>query len=849
VALIDQNQTFDFTCYLPWTFGSAVGQSFTGNGAQLKYAVFKVFKGGAPTGTVYAKLYAHSGTYGTSSIPTGAVLATSVGLDISTLSISGAVDYCFVFASPYTLVNGTHYCIVIEFSGGDASNYLGVRCNDANVHSGNLSYYISLWAYASNYDLYFRLFDTAGYPAGPYYLANMDITLLTYESLETAAPASLDEAQGWTCDKKTSLASPYKPGTTQASTTFVTEPSPFGALGYRTPTPINNTFAQANFVLSFKVKSNAYYAQTGNVRFRLWRSVNANGSSATQITDGWKSSSLISFTAINQYQTGTITWFPVGTVPLTDEYLFLEIEWYAVATGGNNNAAVLWVHNQGAAEQLATPSFGFASYSESVSLGGTAGVGEGSGGSSLYPALSVPATAALSSGNIVPADRSLNLPGTAGLPVAAIVNIPVSALFSGNAGLGQGATLALIGVSVLGASAGLSLAAVLAVESSMSLGGNAAVGEGSGGSSLLPTLNIPATGELSGAGVVDIIRILGLPATAGLPAATLADLPASISLPGSAALDLVAALLAERALTLAGIGALNADGEVTSGPGQYYETLSLEAVAAAVKTALLDLLASQSLDGAGGISAAAIIQATAGALLSATGALTPTHILSRLGAAQFDSAAGVSLGTLLQAINDVLLTGSTALTPAALNAALGLLSLAVTASLTTTGGFDGFKDISLATTAALTATLIYEMGAPLGLACLASLTLQSSLTGSNLISLAATGQMQELAQIVLTQVVAMAGTAGQVAAAALGRSGAVSLPVIGGLAAAAELGLMLTCSLAGIASLATARQLDCAGFLLLESVSAFAPFFGPRVVRGYRLDLILNELELDLKLN
>ncbi|MFH1596710.1 MAG: hypothetical protein ABIG94_10140 [Pseudomonadota bacterium] len=651
---------------------------------------------------------------------------------------------------------------------------------------------------------------------------------------------------------------------------------------------------------------------------------------------------------------------------------------------------------------------------QNVPLAGAAAVGEGSGGSSLYPALSVPATAALSSVNIVPADRSLSLPASAGLPVAARAGIPVSALFSGNAGLGQAATLALIGARVLGATAGLSLAAVLSIQSSMSLGGSAVLGEGSGGSSLSPTLNIPATGILNGAGIVNIVRSLGLAGIAGLPAATLINLLASVSFPGntalteqaelailtslnlpgstaldliavllaeraltlagnstlnaegtvtgapsqysetidlsalaaivkstlmeilafqsltgtgginvdsiiqatvetlfsttgaltpihilsrlgmvqfdgSTALDLVATLLAEQALTLAGIGALNADGEVTSGAQQYYETLNLEAVAAAVKTALLTILASRSLDstgaltpdyilnrlgtaqfdGIGGISAVGIIQATAGALLSGTAALTPNSILAQLGSIQFDGiatltpahilgrlgavalegSAGVSLGTLLQAVNGLLLTGATALTPAALNAALGLLSLAVTTSLTTTGGFEGFKEISLAAASALTATLIYEMGAPLGLACLASLTLQSSLTGSNLISLAATGQMQELAQLVLTQVVALAGSAGQAAAGMLERSGAVSLPVMGGLAAAAELGLMQSCSLAGIASLATARQLDCAGFLLLESVSAFAPFFGPRVVRGYRLELVLDELELNLKLN
>ena len=686
-----------------------------------------------------------------------------------------------------------------------------------------------------------------------YYLADANLIVSQLETLATSAPSTLDEAQGWAVDKHGSgYYCIYYPDIVvvyNSASWVTTEPVPFSTYGYRTAATLRGNFANANWVLSFKVKSGAaYYAQKGYVKFRLWRSVNANGSGATQITPGWRASSLIAFTDADQYQTGTITWSPGAIITLNNEYLFLEIEWACNSTGGNNAATVYWVHNEGAAEKLDTPTFAAPSFSESISLAGTAAVGEGSGGSSLFPALSAPATGALSGAGVIAANRSLSLPATATIPAAATVGIPVSTSLSGNAGLAQAAALALIGASTLGATAGLSLAAVLAAQSSMSLGGNAVLGEGSGGSNLYPGLTIPATGVLSGIGIVDIARSLGLAGIAGIPAATLADLLASASLPGSAALNLLAALLAERALALAGTGVLTADGEVQPGVGQYQEDISLAAVAAMVKTALLEIISSQTLDGAGGISAAAIIQATAGALLSATGSLTAEHILARLGAAQFDGTAGVSLGTLLQAINSLLLTGSSALTPEAINAALGLLSLAVTAGLTAAGGFDGIKDISLAAAAALTSTLIYEMGAPLGLDCLASLTLQSGLVGSNLISLAATGQMQELAQVILTQVLSLAGTAGQTAAAALGVSGALALPTVGSLAVAAELGLMLSCSLAGIASLTTAKQLNIAKFLLLESISAFSLFSGPRVVRGYRLNLILDELKLDLKL-
>ena len=61
----------------------AVGQSFTGNGLILNSAEFYLKKKGSPTGNAVVKIYAHSGTYGTSSVPTGSALATSDNFDVS----------------------------------------------------------------------------------------------------------------------------------------------------------------------------------------------------------------------------------------------------------------------------------------------------------------------------------------------------------------------------------------------------------------------------------------------------------------------------------------------------------------------------------------------------------------------------------------------------------------------------------------------------------------------------------------------------------------------------------------------------------------------------------------------
>ena len=62
-----------------------VGQSFTGDGGILTTAKFFLSRVGSPTGNMTAKIYAHTGTYGTSSELTGSALATSGTVDVTTI--------------------------------------------------------------------------------------------------------------------------------------------------------------------------------------------------------------------------------------------------------------------------------------------------------------------------------------------------------------------------------------------------------------------------------------------------------------------------------------------------------------------------------------------------------------------------------------------------------------------------------------------------------------------------------------------------------------------------------------------------------------------------------------------
>jgi hypothetical protein len=135
-----------------------VGQSITGDGNKLTSVSLYLRKVGTPTGNAVVKLYAHSGTFGTSSIPTGVELATSKNLDVSTLDTSYALIKVELDDSEfYTLVNATKYVITVEYSGGGASNRLEVGYDGSSpTHGGNKSTYNgATWSSQSGDDMCF----------------------------------------------------------------------------------------------------------------------------------------------------------------------------------------------------------------------------------------------------------------------------------------------------------------------------------------------------------------------------------------------------------------------------------------------------------------------------------------------------------------------------------------------------------------------------------------------------------------------------------------------------------------------------------------------------------------------
>ena len=140
-----------------------VGQSFTGNGGTLSTIKFYLRKVGSPTGNLLFFIYAHSGTFGSTGVPTGASLGGSVVYDVTTLTTS----FTTISAAPSaicTLVNGTNYFVTCSMIGvtGDASNYVEMGTDSSSPgHGGNVATWNGTsWAYDASQDACFYVYTT-----------------------------------------------------------------------------------------------------------------------------------------------------------------------------------------------------------------------------------------------------------------------------------------------------------------------------------------------------------------------------------------------------------------------------------------------------------------------------------------------------------------------------------------------------------------------------------------------------------------------------------------------------------------------------------------------------------------
>lgn len=137
-----------------------IGQSFTGDGINLTSCKLYLKKEGSPTGNVYIKLYAHTGTFGETGTPSGSALATSDPINITTVGASAALhEFTFSGAQQYTMTSGTKYFLVVEFAG--ASNLRVGGDVSSSAHAGNMATYNgSTWVGHEGQDLAFYVYGT-----------------------------------------------------------------------------------------------------------------------------------------------------------------------------------------------------------------------------------------------------------------------------------------------------------------------------------------------------------------------------------------------------------------------------------------------------------------------------------------------------------------------------------------------------------------------------------------------------------------------------------------------------------------------------------------------------------------
>lgn len=146
---------------------NAAGQSFTGDGQILRRATLYLKAVLSPTGTAVCKLYASTGS-DPNRTPTGAALATSATVDVSDIGATYEnVD--FDFPTGTTVTNSTTFFIVLEYTGGDATNYIhwGTDTSTPGHTSNNFATYTTSWSDAATTDGCFILY-TEGDPADEY---------------------------------------------------------------------------------------------------------------------------------------------------------------------------------------------------------------------------------------------------------------------------------------------------------------------------------------------------------------------------------------------------------------------------------------------------------------------------------------------------------------------------------------------------------------------------------------------------------------------------------------------------------------------------------------------------------
>lgn len=191
------------------------------------------------------------------------------------------------------------------------------------------------------------------------YFENVELFSKVWQIGETA-PSVADEVTSVKNGKNTANKYfAFIPGITDnavSSGSFI-EGDADGAHGWRSEIAYSGGFSIGNWTIAFKLKNRAKYAHAGQVFARIYKTSVADPAigdlTKLNYVDG--ASAIVSFSATaGEIQTGTVTIYDYSTHNLDNEYLFIVLNWKVTTAGGNVNAGVKCVVNEGSAEQVET---------------------------------------------------------------------------------------------------------------------------------------------------------------------------------------------------------------------------------------------------------------------------------------------------------------------------------------------------------------------------------------------------------------------------------------------------------------------------------------------------------------
>lgn len=154
--------------YLAQSFTNATGGSLT-----LDSSTYSLENPNGATGNAFMKIYASSGTPGANAVPSGAPLATSDPIDVSTISSGtpGLITFTYSGTNRIILTNNTNYFAVFAFTGSpdiySGSNNVIIPGYNSSVGEDGVSWFGAF----TNIAFVFQVFGASGTVANSNFLS------------------------------------------------------------------------------------------------------------------------------------------------------------------------------------------------------------------------------------------------------------------------------------------------------------------------------------------------------------------------------------------------------------------------------------------------------------------------------------------------------------------------------------------------------------------------------------------------------------------------------------------------------------------------------------------------------